>query len=44
MKIVKVLYQYRRDFKAIFECENCGSRLNCVVMMIGIFTTMSFRI
>ncbi len=27
MKIVKVLYQYRRDFKAIFECENCGEQV-----------------
>lgn len=24
MKIVEMLNQYRRDFRAIYECENCG--------------------
>lgn len=24
MKIKKFIYQNRRDFKAIFECEHCG--------------------
>jgi transcription elongation factor Elf1 len=24
MKIKKITYQNRRDFKAIFECEHCG--------------------
>jgi primosomal protein N' len=24
MKINKILYQHRRDFKAIYECEHCG--------------------
>lgn len=24
MKIKEMLYQNRRDFKAIFECEHCG--------------------
>lgn len=24
MKIKKMLSQHRRDFTAIFECENCG--------------------
>jgi len=25
MKIKKILSQHRRDFKAIYECEHCGS-------------------
>lgn len=25
MKIKKVTYQNRRDFKAIYQCENCGA-------------------
>lgn len=24
MKIRKITYQHRRDFKAIYECEHCG--------------------
>jgi predicted RNA-binding Zn-ribbon protein involved in translation (DUF1610 family) len=24
MKINKILYQNRRDFKALYECEGCG--------------------
>lgn len=24
MKIKKITYQHRRDFKAIFECDHCG--------------------
>jgi len=24
MKIKKILWQHRRDFKAIYECEHCG--------------------
>ena len=24
MKIKEMLSQYRRDFRAIYECENCG--------------------
>lgn len=24
MHIRKILYQYRRDFKAEYECEHCG--------------------
>lgn len=24
MKIKEILYQNRRDFKAIYECEHCG--------------------
>jgi ribosomal protein L37AE/L43A len=24
MKIKKILYQHRRDFTAIYECEHCG--------------------
>jgi len=24
MKIRKIISQYRRDFKAIYECEHCG--------------------
>lgn len=24
MKIKEILYQHRRDFTAIYECENCG--------------------
>lgn len=24
MKIKKITYQHRRDFKAIFRCEECG--------------------
>lgn len=24
MKINKILYQYRRDFRAVYECEGCG--------------------
>lgn len=26
MKINKSLYQHRRDFRAIYECEHCGFR------------------
>lgn len=26
MKIVKMVNQYRRDFRAVFECENCGDK------------------
>ena len=25
MKIKKITYQHRRDFKAIYECEGCGA-------------------
>lgn len=25
MKIKEIIYQNRRDFKAIYECEGCGS-------------------
>lgn len=24
MKIKKIISQYRRDFRAIYECESCG--------------------
>lgn len=24
MKIEKILWQYRRDFKALYKCEHCG--------------------
>lgn len=24
MHIKKIIHQYRRDFKAIYECEHCG--------------------
>lgn len=24
MKIKKITWQYRRDFEAVYECENCG--------------------
>lgn len=24
MRIKEILHQYRRDFKAIYECEHCG--------------------
>ena len=24
MKIKEIIYQHRRDFKAIYECEGCG--------------------
>lgn len=24
MKIKRIIYQYRRDFKAEYECEHCG--------------------
>lgn len=27
MKIKEITYQYRRDFKAIFKCENCGNEI-----------------
>lgn len=27
MKIVKMLSQHRRDFRALFECENCGEQI-----------------
>lgn len=26
MKIVKMVSQHRRDFRAIYECENCGHK------------------
>lgn len=25
MKIKKIIYQHRRDFTAIYECEGCGA-------------------
>lgn len=25
MKIREIIYQHRRDFKAIYECEHCGA-------------------
>lgn len=25
MKIQKIISQYRRDFRAIYECEHCGA-------------------
>ena len=25
MKIKKMLYQHRRDFRAVYECEHCGN-------------------
>jgi transcription elongation factor Elf1 len=25
MRIKEITYQHRRDFKAIYECEHCGS-------------------
>jgi len=25
MKIDRITYQYRRDFKAVFICEHCGA-------------------
>jgi hypothetical protein len=27
MKIAEMLYQSRRDFRAIYECEGCGNRV-----------------
>ena len=27
MKIIKMLSQNRRDFKAIYECESCGDKI-----------------
>lgn len=24
MRIKEIIYQYRRDFQAIYECEHCG--------------------
>lgn len=24
MKIEKIIYQHRRDFKAVYKCEHCG--------------------
>lgn len=27
MKITKITYQSRRDFKAIFRCDNCGNEI-----------------
>lgn len=24
MKIEKIIYQHRRDFRAIYKCEHCG--------------------
>lgn len=24
MKIKEILYQHRRDFEAVYECEHCG--------------------
>jgi len=28
MKITEITYQSRRDFKADFECESCGEKIN----------------
>ena len=25
MKIKEIIYQHRRDFEAIYECEHCGN-------------------
>ena len=25
MKIKKIIFQHRRDFKAVYECEHCGN-------------------
>lgn len=25
MKVKKILWQHRRDFRAIYECEHCGN-------------------
>ena len=25
MKIKEILYQHRRDFEAVYECEHCGT-------------------
>jgi len=27
MKIIKILNQHRRDFRAIYECEDCGYKV-----------------
>lgn len=27
MKIIEITFQLRRDFTAIFECENCGAKI-----------------
>ena len=27
MRIKRILSQYRRDFRAVFECEHCGHQL-----------------
>ena len=28
MKIKEIIYQHRRDFKAIYECDHCGQTKN----------------
>lgn len=25
MKIKEIIYQHRRDFRAVYECEHCGA-------------------
>ncbi|WP_298832167.1 hypothetical protein [uncultured Campylobacter sp.] len=27
MRVFKILSQYRRDFRAVFECEHCGFKI-----------------
>lgn len=26
MKIIEIIYQHRRDFQAVYECEGCGHK------------------
>ena len=26
MKLIKIISQHRRDFRGIYECENCGNK------------------
>ena len=27
MKIKEIIWQHRRDFKAVYKCENCGTEI-----------------
>lgn len=27
MKIARIIYQHRRDFMAVYECEGCGHQV-----------------
>ena len=39
MKIEKIIYQHRRDFRAIYKWEHCGCEKKKVDMMMQISTT-----